>query len=138
MDELDRDEVDAFREAAPHWPGVLALFHVRGANDYLLNPTVSIVGSASLMPERVWSITGNVEDFRMTCQPVTSASDVTLEDAFSMIRIFDADGFGKHSVLVMQDVGGVLVKKKSEGSAIMLGGVPQSVDEITEHCGFDR
>lgn len=37
LGKLDRDEVDAFREAAPHWPGVLALFHVGGANDYLLH-----------------------------------------------------------------------------------------------------
>ena len=32
-----RNEVDAFRQAAPTWPGVLALFHMGGADDYLLH-----------------------------------------------------------------------------------------------------
>jgi len=32
-----RTEVDAFRHAAPTWPGVLALFHMGGADDYLLH-----------------------------------------------------------------------------------------------------
>lgn len=32
-----RSEVDAFRQAAPSWPGVLALFHMGGADDYLLH-----------------------------------------------------------------------------------------------------
>jgi len=32
-----RAEVDAFRQAAPTWPGVLALFHMAGADDYLLH-----------------------------------------------------------------------------------------------------
>jgi DNA-binding Lrp family transcriptional regulator len=32
-----RTEVDAFRRAAPTWPGVLALFHMGGADDYLLH-----------------------------------------------------------------------------------------------------
>jgi DNA-binding Lrp family transcriptional regulator len=32
-----RDEIDRFRAAAPRLPGVLALFHVSGANDYLLH-----------------------------------------------------------------------------------------------------
>lgn len=32
-----RAEVDAFRRAAPNWPGVLALFHMGGADDYLLH-----------------------------------------------------------------------------------------------------
>ena len=32
-----RIEVDAFRQAAPTWPGVLALFHMGGADDYLLH-----------------------------------------------------------------------------------------------------
>ncbi|MBX3098660.1 MAG: Lrp/AsnC family transcriptional regulator [Salinibacterium sp.] len=32
-----RSEVDAFRKAAPTWPGVLALFHMGGADDYLLH-----------------------------------------------------------------------------------------------------
>jgi len=32
-----REEVNAFRRAAPTWPGVLALFHMGGANDYLLH-----------------------------------------------------------------------------------------------------
>jgi len=32
-----RTEVDAFRQAAPTWPGVLALFHMGGADDYLLH-----------------------------------------------------------------------------------------------------
>ena len=32
-----RAEVDAFRRAAPTWPGVLAFFHTGGADDYLLH-----------------------------------------------------------------------------------------------------
>ena len=32
-----RVEVDRFREAAPTWPGVRALFHMAGADDYLLH-----------------------------------------------------------------------------------------------------
>lgn len=32
-----RGEVDRFREAAPTWPGVRALFHMAGADDYLLH-----------------------------------------------------------------------------------------------------
>jgi len=32
-----REEVDAFRAAAPNWPGVLAFFHTGGADDYLLH-----------------------------------------------------------------------------------------------------
>ncbi len=32
-----RSEVDAFRRAAPAWPGVLAFFHTGGADDYLLH-----------------------------------------------------------------------------------------------------
>jgi DNA-binding Lrp family transcriptional regulator len=32
-----REEVEAFRDAAPTWPGVLALFHMGGADDYLLH-----------------------------------------------------------------------------------------------------
>ena len=32
-----RAEVDAFRRAAPSWPGVLAFFHTGGADDYLLH-----------------------------------------------------------------------------------------------------
>ena len=32
-----REEVDAFRRQAPTWPGVLALFHMGGADDYLLH-----------------------------------------------------------------------------------------------------
>ena len=32
-----RSEVDAFRRAAPGWPGVLALFHMGGADDYLIH-----------------------------------------------------------------------------------------------------
>ncbi|HWU57781.1 MAG TPA: Lrp/AsnC family transcriptional regulator [Microbacteriaceae bacterium] len=32
-----REQVDAFRAAAPHWPGVLSLFHTGGADDYLLH-----------------------------------------------------------------------------------------------------
>jgi DNA-binding Lrp family transcriptional regulator len=34
---LVREEVEAFRDAAPNWPGVLALFHTGGADDYLLH-----------------------------------------------------------------------------------------------------
>lgn len=33
----DRSEIDAFRAAAPHLPGVLGLFHMAGAEDYLLH-----------------------------------------------------------------------------------------------------
>jgi DNA-binding Lrp family transcriptional regulator len=33
----NRQDIDAFRAAAPHWPGVLAVFHMAGANDYLLH-----------------------------------------------------------------------------------------------------
>ncbi|MFC6355596.1 Lrp/AsnC family transcriptional regulator [Luethyella okanaganae] len=32
-----RSEIDAFRDAAPHLPGVLGLFHMAGADDYLLH-----------------------------------------------------------------------------------------------------
>jgi len=32
-----RGQIDAFRQAAPHWPGVLAIFHTSGADDYLLH-----------------------------------------------------------------------------------------------------
>jgi DNA-binding Lrp family transcriptional regulator len=32
-----REEIDRFRAAAPRLPGVLALFHVSGASDYLLH-----------------------------------------------------------------------------------------------------
>ena len=32
-----REEVDAFRRSAPTWPGVIALFHMGGADDYLLH-----------------------------------------------------------------------------------------------------
>lgn len=32
-----RDQIDAFRAAAVHWPGVLAVFHTGGADDYLLH-----------------------------------------------------------------------------------------------------
>ena len=32
-----RGEVDRFREAAPTWPGVRSLFHMAGAEDYLLH-----------------------------------------------------------------------------------------------------
>lgn len=31
-----RAQIDAFRNAAPHWPGVLELFHTAGSDDYLL------------------------------------------------------------------------------------------------------
>ena len=34
---LVREDVEAFRNAAPNWPGVLALFHTGGADDYLLH-----------------------------------------------------------------------------------------------------
>ncbi|GAA2458375.1 Lrp/AsnC family transcriptional regulator [Agromyces soli] len=33
----DRSEIDAFRQAVPHLPGVLAVFHMAGAEDYLLH-----------------------------------------------------------------------------------------------------
>lgn len=32
-----REEVDRFRHEAPHWPGVLALFHMAGVDDFLLH-----------------------------------------------------------------------------------------------------
>ncbi len=32
-----RAQIDDFRAAAPHWPGVIALFHMGGADDYLLH-----------------------------------------------------------------------------------------------------
>lgn len=32
-----RGEVDSFRTSAPGWPGVRALFHMAGADDYLLH-----------------------------------------------------------------------------------------------------
>jgi DNA-binding Lrp family transcriptional regulator len=32
-----REEVDRFRQEAPHWPGVLALFHMAGVDDFLLH-----------------------------------------------------------------------------------------------------
>lgn len=32
-----RDQIDAFRSAAVHWRGVLALFHTGGSDDYLLH-----------------------------------------------------------------------------------------------------
>ncbi|MBH0053466.1 MULTISPECIES: Lrp/AsnC family transcriptional regulator [unclassified Salinibacterium] len=32
-----REDVDAFRSAAPNWPGVLAFFHTGGGDDYLLH-----------------------------------------------------------------------------------------------------
>lgn len=32
-----REDVEAFRNAAPYWPGVLAFFHTGGADDYLLH-----------------------------------------------------------------------------------------------------
>lgn len=36
-----REDVDSFRDAAPSWPGVLALFHMGGADDYLLHVTAA-------------------------------------------------------------------------------------------------
>jgi len=32
-----RAQIDEFRSAAPHWPGVIGLFHTGGADDYLLH-----------------------------------------------------------------------------------------------------
>ncbi|MET0726482.1 MAG: Lrp/AsnC family transcriptional regulator [Leifsonia sp.] len=32
-----RAEIDAFRSAAPHLPGVISLYHMAGADDYLLH-----------------------------------------------------------------------------------------------------
>lgn len=32
-----RDDVDRFRQEAPRWPGVLALFHMAGVDDFLLH-----------------------------------------------------------------------------------------------------
>lgn len=32
-----RGQIDAFRAAAPNWPGVLRLFHTAGSDDYLLH-----------------------------------------------------------------------------------------------------
>ncbi len=33
----DRSEIDAFRAQVPHLPGVLGVFHMAGAEDYLLH-----------------------------------------------------------------------------------------------------
>ena len=33
----DRSEIDAFRQQVPHLPGVLGVFHMAGADDYLLH-----------------------------------------------------------------------------------------------------
>lgn len=33
----DRNEIDAFRSVVPHLPGVLGVFHMAGAEDYLLH-----------------------------------------------------------------------------------------------------
>ncbi|QAY74022.1 Lrp/AsnC family transcriptional regulator [Agromyces protaetiae] len=33
----DRSEIDAFRQSVPHLPGVLGVFHMAGADDYLLH-----------------------------------------------------------------------------------------------------
>ncbi len=41
MGKLERSQLNAFREAAPHWPGVISFFHVSGANDYLLHVAVA-------------------------------------------------------------------------------------------------
>ena len=35
-----RKDVDEFRDAAPQWPGVLSLFHMGGADDFLLHVAV--------------------------------------------------------------------------------------------------
>jgi DNA-binding Lrp family transcriptional regulator len=32
-----REDIDRFRKEAPHWPGVLALFHMAGVDDFLLH-----------------------------------------------------------------------------------------------------
>jgi DNA-binding Lrp family transcriptional regulator len=32
-----RVQIDDFRNAAPHWPGVIGMFHTAGADDYLLH-----------------------------------------------------------------------------------------------------
>lgn len=32
-----RDEIEAFRRAVPTWPGVVGLFHMAGADDFLLH-----------------------------------------------------------------------------------------------------
>lgn len=32
-----REDIDRFRQEAPHWPGVLALFHMAGVDDFLLH-----------------------------------------------------------------------------------------------------
>lgn len=32
-----REDVDRFRDQAPHWPGVLALFQMAGVDDFLLH-----------------------------------------------------------------------------------------------------
>jgi DNA-binding Lrp family transcriptional regulator len=62
-----RDQVNAFREAAPHWPGVLALFHTGGADDYLLH----IVARSS----------GELRDFvldYLTGHPAVAHTETTL------------------------------------------------------------
>ena len=32
-----REDVESFRDEAPHWPGVLGLFHMAGVDDFLLH-----------------------------------------------------------------------------------------------------
>ncbi|RNE66469.1 Lrp/AsnC family transcriptional regulator [Cryobacterium tepidiphilum] len=32
-----REQIDDFRNSAPHWPGVIGMFHVAGADDYLIH-----------------------------------------------------------------------------------------------------
>jgi DNA-binding Lrp family transcriptional regulator len=32
-----REDIERFRQEAPHWPGVLALFHMAGVDDFLLH-----------------------------------------------------------------------------------------------------
>jgi DNA-binding Lrp family transcriptional regulator len=62
-----RDQVNAFREAAPHWPGVLSLFHTGGADDYLLH----IVARSS----------GELRDFvldYLTGHPAVAHTETTL------------------------------------------------------------
>lgn len=40
----NRAAVDSFREAAPGWPGVLSMFHMAGADDYLLHVVAKDAG----------------------------------------------------------------------------------------------
>jgi DNA-binding Lrp family transcriptional regulator len=62
-----REEVEAFRAAAPNWPGVLAFFHTGGAEDYLLH-----VAAASAADLRDFVIT------HLAAHPAVSHTETNL------------------------------------------------------------